>query len=84
MATLEEWAETATNEELKYELIKLNNSYLEFERFLIGELGKETYLDLCNEYAKSITNKAMREWGMNESEIAKFNSSFPNKERTKN
>ena len=81
---LEDAIKEMSREELEYTLLDLNNSYLNFEQFLIKELGHETYIDLCKEFALELATNSLRSWGTSEDVIKEFEKSMGHEEKEKN
>lgn len=54
------------------ELLALLKDWNDFEAFLILELGKEQYFELCKDFAEKKAVDMMQKWGMSQSDIDEF------------
>lgn len=82
--TFEERIEEMDIEELRYYLRSYHECFTSFEKFLIKEFGRETYMDLCRQHALEDSTKWLKDMGMSDKSIDEFKKQMGFEEKEKN
>lgn len=63
---------TMDREELEYWVMNLLDSFVEFEKCMIEELGEVTYRDITKRHLKGKMKEDIKDWGLTEKEKKRF------------
>ena len=72
MRRLKDEIKTMPREELEYWVTNLLDSFVEFEKCMIKELGEVTYRDITKRHLKEKMKEDIKDWGLTEKEKKRF------------
>lgn len=76
-----DWVAKATKKQLQERLLQYNEMWLAFDRFLIDELGEETYMDIAKEFGIKQSADFLLNMGISEAEVREFTDSLKGEEK---
>ena len=75
-----DWVAKATKKQLQERLLQYNEMWLAFDRFLIDELGEETYMDIAKEFGIKQSAQFLIDMGVSDEEVKEFTESLKSNE----